>query len=68
MIKLKVTDKKTVIDKASSHSTKPASGQVAGYPAQAGIQSKQKSREVDKTKTVPLCGNDGVLTESCPAK
>jgi hypothetical protein len=27
-----------VIDKATSHSTKPASWQVAGYPAQAGIQ------------------------------
>jgi type I restriction enzyme M protein len=31
----------SVIDKTASHSTKPASGQVAGYPAQAGIQSYQ---------------------------
>jgi len=27
-----------VIDVATSHSTKAASGQVAGYPAKAGIQ------------------------------
>ncbi len=27
-----------VIDGTTSHSTKPASGQVVGYPAQAGIQ------------------------------
>jgi predicted RNase H-like HicB family nuclease len=27
-----------VIDETTGHSTKPASGQVAGYPAQAGIQ------------------------------
>jgi hypothetical protein len=27
-----------VIDETTSHSTKPASWQVAGYPAQAGIQ------------------------------
>ncbi|MDO9010373.1 MAG: class I SAM-dependent DNA methyltransferase [Gallionella sp.] len=31
----------SVIDKTTSHSTKPASGQVAGYPAQAGIQPYQ---------------------------
>jgi hypothetical protein len=27
-----------VIDEQTNHSTKPASWQVAGYPAQAGIQ------------------------------
>jgi hypothetical protein len=27
-----------VIDETTSHATKPASWQVAGYPAQAGIQ------------------------------
>ncbi len=30
-----------VVDRTTSHSTKPASGQVAGYPAQAGIQTIQ---------------------------
>ena len=37
---LRITAKvqnKVVIDKTTSHSTKPASWQVAGYPAQAGI-------------------------------
>jgi hypothetical protein len=28
----------SVIDETTSHSTKPASWQVAGYPAKAGIQ------------------------------
>jgi hypothetical protein len=29
---------KHVIDRTTSQSTKPACGQVAGYPAKAGIQ------------------------------
>jgi acyl-CoA thioesterase I len=32
-----------VIDKTTSHSTKPASGQVAGYPAKAEIQFNQNA-------------------------
>jgi hypothetical protein len=39
----------TVIDKATSHSTKLASEQVAGYPVKTGIQKEQKSRVADKT-------------------
>jgi hypothetical protein len=33
-----------IIDGTTSQSTKPASWQVAGYPAQAGIQTVEKSR------------------------
>jgi hypothetical protein len=35
---LRKCEKRHVIDETTSHSTKPASGQVAGYPAKAGIQ------------------------------
>jgi hypothetical protein len=35
---LRKCGKRHVIDETTSHSTKPASGQVAGYPAKAGIQ------------------------------
>ena len=34
---------KAVIDGATRHSTKPASGQVAGYSAKAGIQSNKSA-------------------------
>jgi len=44
-----------VTDGATSHSTKPASGQVAGYPAQAGVQSIEK---LDSR----LRGNDNIKT------
>ena len=37
------TKPESVIDRATSHSTKPASGQVAGYPAKAGIQSNKSA-------------------------
>ena len=37
------TKPEPVIDRATSHSTKPASGQVAGYPAKAGIQSNKSA-------------------------
>ena len=33
-----VKENKAVIDETTSHSTKPASWQVAGYPTKAGIQ------------------------------
>jgi ATP-dependent helicase/nuclease subunit A len=42
----------SVIDGTTSHSTKPASGQVAGYPAQAGIQQIENSAQ----RTNPLVG------------
>jgi hypothetical protein len=38
-----------VIDITTSYSTKPASWQVSGYPAKAGIQLKHKFRAVDQT-------------------
>jgi ATP-dependent helicase/nuclease subunit A len=41
-----------VIDGTISHSTKPASGQVAGYPAQAGIQTIEQT---SRSETNPLC-------------
>ena len=48
-----------VIDGTTSHSTKPASGQVAGYPAQAGIQQvEQISRSETNPLSCPLRGND----------
>ena len=37
------TKPESVIDGTTSHSTKPASGQVAGYPAKAGIQSNKSA-------------------------
>jgi hypothetical protein len=46
----KLFSKSRVIDGATSHSTKPASVQVAGYPAQAGIQQTITSRVADKNK------------------
>ncbi len=42
-----------VIGVTTSHSTKPANGQVAGYPAQAGIQQDMNSAK--RTKLV-ACG------------
>ncbi len=42
----------SVIDRTTSHSTKPASGQVAGYPAQAGIQIVEQASRIE---TNPLC-------------
>ncbi len=38
-----ITKSEYVIDRTTSHSTKPASGQVAGYPAKAGIQSNKSA-------------------------
>jgi len=37
------TTPESVIDRTTSRSTKPASGQVAGYPAKAGIQSNKSA-------------------------
>jgi hypothetical protein len=46
-----------VIVKTTSHSTKPTSGQVAGYPAKAGIQIICKSPRSGTTpKVCPLRG------------
>jgi hypothetical protein len=42
-----------VIDETTSQSTKPASWQVAGYPAQAGIQLKETAREADSALILP---------------
>jgi hypothetical protein len=44
-----------VIDGTTSQSTKPASWQVAGYPAQAGIQQKE-TRIADKTYSSRFAG------------
>ncbi|MBW8078593.1 MAG: hypothetical protein GJU76_11075 [Gallionella sp.] len=50
--------KSCVIDRTASHFTKPASWQVAGYPAQAGIQSRNHARAADKTKLLsPFVGD-----------
>ena len=56
--------KNAVIGETTSRSTKPASGQVAGYPAKAGIQSSNKtglplSRE---RREKVLLGNSGIAT------
>jgi hypothetical protein len=56
-----------VIDEQTSHSTKPASWQVAGYPAQAGILQLNNLAEQDNRNCIlkaaldsRLRGNDGV--------
>ena len=45
-----------VIGVTSSHSTKPASRQVAGYPAKAGIQQEKIPHSGQKLDVVPLRG------------
>jgi hypothetical protein len=41
---MKQTLSSTVVSETTSHSTKPASWQVAGYPAEAGIQLFENHR------------------------
>ena len=59
--------KESAIDRTTSHSTKPASGQVAGYPAQAGIQSDKNAGFRVKPGMTNLVGMAGDGINDAPA-
>jgi hypothetical protein len=60
---------KSVIDGTTSHSTKPQNtGQVAGYPAQAGIQQKKDTSRSDQHHYIVLLCRDFQSTGFPPAR
>ncbi len=62
---MKPTYNTAVIDVATSHSTKPASGQVAGYPAQAGIQLIERCPRSGTTGLVCCAAFFSYLIPAC---